>query len=427
MNHSNSILAFKDAQGVIPGGVNSPVRAFGAVGGTPPFIARGAGAYIFDIDGNKYLDFVNSWGPLILGHSNAAVKEAVKNALDLGLGFGAPTLVETLLAKEILKIYSFLDKIRFVSSGTEAVMSAIRLARGYTQKEDIVKFKGCYHGHSDALLVEAGSGATTFGAPSSLGVVKDYAKHTLLADYNDIASVERCFSQSKDIACVVIEPLAGNMGFVPASEEFLSALVDLAHKNGALVIYDEVMSGFRAALNGVFTFTATRPDIVTFGKVIGGGLPVGAFGTSGEIMNSLSPLGGVYQAGTLSGNPVAMAAGLATLKEIQKDGVYAGLEKLAARLTAGLNALADKHGVAFRARHRGSMWGYFFNERDVQNFDDALKSDTKTFAAFHGAMLDAGVYLACSTFETGFVNTAMTPSDIDFALECADKAFGQLA
>ncbi|DAB31983.1 MAG TPA: aspartate aminotransferase family protein, partial [Sulfurospirillum sp. UBA11407] len=314
MNTQNSQKAFQAAQKVIPGGVDSPVRAFKSVGGTPIFIEKGEGAYLIDVDGNRYVDYVQSWGPLIFGHCDQDIQNAVIQAVKSGLSFGAPTQVETELANEICDMFESIDKIRFVSSGTEAVMSAIRLARGFTCKNDIIKFEGCYHGHSDSLLVQAGSGAVTFGTPSSPGVPPDLTKHTLLAKYNDIASVKKCFENSNDIACIIIEPIAGNMGFVPADEEFLVALRELCDANGALLIFDEVMSGFRASLKGAQGLSKVVPDMVTFGKVIGGGMPVGAFGGRLEVMNKLSPDGPVYQAGTLSGNPVAMNAGLTSVR-----------------------------------------------------------------------------------------------------------------
>ena len=319
MNTQTSQKAFEEAQSLIPGGVNSPVRAFKSVGGTPIFISQGEGAYLKDVDGNSYVDFVQSWGPLIFGHRDESIEAAVIEAVKHGLSFGAPTEAETELAKLVVSFFDSIDKVRFVSSGTEAVMSAIRLARGYTGRDDIVKFTGCYHGHSDSLLVEAGSGAATFGNPSSPGVPSDFTKHTLLAEYNNIESVRKCFEDSKDIACVIIEPIAGNMGLVPADKEFLTDLKNLCSRYGALLIFDEVMSGFRATINGAESMTGVSPDIITLGKVIGGGMPVGAFGARAEIMAQLSPDGPIYQAGTLSGNPVAMAAGFAALTKLKKN------------------------------------------------------------------------------------------------------------
>jgi glutamate-1-semialdehyde 2,1-aminomutase len=427
MNNKNSITAFNEAKKVIPGGVDSPVRAFKSVGGTPIFIERGEGVYLIDIDGNRYIDFVQSWGPLIFGHCDKDIEEAVIKAVKKGLSFGAPTEVETALANEITELFDGVDKVRFVSSGTEAVMSAIRLARGFTKRDDIVKFEGCYHGHSDSLLVSAGSGAATFGTPSSPGVPEDLTKHTLLARYNDIDSVERCFDSSSDIACVIIEPIAGNMGLVPASEEFLTSLKELCEKNGALLIFDEVMSGFRASLKGAQGLTSVKPDIVTFGKVIGGGMPVGAFGARSEIMDELSPDGPIYQAGTLSGNPVAMSAGLSAIKKLKSDSsLYDRLQSLAKRLTQGLKEEAKKRDVPLQVDYRGSMFGFFFNDKEVGNFDEALKSDTQRFAKFHQEMLKEGVYFACSQFETGFICEGMSEELIDEVIERASRVFERI-
>ncbi|SFP62982.1 glutamate-1-semialdehyde 2,1-aminomutase [Hydrogenimonas thermophila] len=427
MKHTKSIEAYAEAKKVIPGGVDSPVRAFGSVGGTPPFIERGEGGYLVDIDGNRYVDFVQSWGPLIFGHCDPTVEAAVIETLRRGLSFGAPTLLETELAKEIVELFPAIDKVRFVNSGTEAVMSAIRLARGFTGRDDIVKFKGCYHGHSDSLLVQAGSGAATFGAPNSPGVPGDFAKHTLLADYNDIESVKRCFEASDNIACVVIEPIAGNMGLVPADEEFLKELRELCDANGALLIFDEVMSGFRASLTGAQGLTEVKPDLVTLGKVIGGGMPVGAFGGRTDIMSKLSPEGPVYQAGTLSGNPVAMAAGLAQIRQLKADvAIYEVLQMRAERLVNGLKSAADDNGIPLQVDVRGSMFGFFFNDRPVKNFDDALNSDTDRFAKFHQAMLDRGFYFACSQFETGFISTKTTDVMIDETIRNAREVMGTL-
>ncbi|MEA1915068.1 MAG: glutamate-1-semialdehyde 2,1-aminomutase, partial [Campylobacterota bacterium] len=342
-----SIVAYEQAQNVIPGGVDSPVRAFKSVGGTPPFIASGEGSYMIDIDGNRYLDFVQSWGPLIFGHCDKEIEEEVIKTVKNGLSFGAPTQLETQLANEIVDMFDTVDKVRFVSSGTEAVMSAIRLARGVTGKNDIVKFEGCYHGHSDSLLVQAGSGMATFGTPSSPGVPADLTKHTLLCEYNNIENLKQCFKDSDDIACIIIEPIAGNMGLVPASQEFLQTCKELCDENGALFIFDEVMSGFRASLKGAQGVVETKPDIVTFGKVIGAGMPVGAFAASKEIMDYLSPDGAVYQAGTLSGNPVAMAAGLKSLQKLKEDTtIYDRLNAKAVRLTQGLKKVATQHNIA---------------------------------------------------------------------------------
>jgi len=427
MNTLNSQKAFKEAQSLIPGGVNSPVRAFKSVGGTPIFITEGEGAYLKDVDGNKYVDFVQSWGPLIFGHRDESIEAAVIEAVKHGLSFGAPTEAESELAKLVVSFFDSIDKVRFVSSGTEAVMSAIRLARGFTGRDDIVKFTGCYHGHSDALLVEAGSGAATFGNPSSPGVPADFTKHTLLAEYNNIESVKKCFADSSDIACVIIEPIAGNMGLVPADKEFLHALKKLCVENGALLIFDEVMSGFRASINGAESITGVSPDIITLGKVIGGGMPVGAFGARTEIMAMLSPEGPVYQAGTLSGNPVAMAAGLAALSKLKQNArVMAVLESRGKRLVEGMQKEATACGITMQIDTRGSMFGFFFNEKPVKNFADACNSDAALFAKFHSLMLDAGFYFACSLYETGFISTAITDAMIEDAISASAKIFKEI-
>jgi glutamate-1-semialdehyde 2,1-aminomutase len=427
MNIQHSTEAFNEAKKVIPGGVNSPVRAFASVGGTPRFIASAKGAYLEDVDGNHYIDYVQSWGPLIFGHADSDIEEAVIGAVKRGLSFGAPTEVETALAQEVVDLFDYMDQIRFVSSGTEAVMSAIRLARGFTSKDDIIKFEGCYHGHSDSLLVQAGSGAVTFGTPSSPGVPADFSKHTLLAKYNNLESVKKAFEASEGIACVIIEPIAGNMGLVPADKAFLYELRQLCDDHGALLIFDEVMSGFRADLRGSNGIVNIAPDLVTFGKVIGGGMPVGAFGGRDEIMNELSPNGPVYQAGTLSGNPVAMAAGLSAIGKLKKHSrVYATLEARAKRLMEGFETAAKANGIALQTDVRGSMFGFFFNDNPVKNFDDALASDTDTFAKFHQGMLEEGVYLACSQFETGFIATAVTDEMIDQTITAAQKVMGTL-
>ena len=421
MEHTRSETAFEAAYQVIPGGVDSPVRAFGSVGGTPPFMDRGEGGYLYDIDGNRYIDYVQSWGPLIFGHADEEIEAAVIETAKKGLSFGAPTTLETELAEEITGLFDGIDKVRFVSSGTEAVMSAIRLARGATGRDDIVKFTGCYHGHSDSLLVQAGSGAATFGAPSSPGVPADLTRHTLLATYNDIGSVAECFRESEEgIACVIIEPIAGNMGLVPAEEEFLVQLRDLCDRHDTLLIFDEVMSGFRASLRGAQGITKVRPDIVTWGKVIGGGMPVGAFGARAEIMAQLSPEGPVYQAGTLSGNPVAMAAGLASVRKLKSNPtLYVELAQKATRLMKGFQAAANAEEIPFVTDVRGSMFGFFFSDKPVKDFDDALANDSERFAAFHRGMLDRGIYLACSAYETGFISAATTDAMIDESITAA--------
>ncbi len=427
MSTQSSLKAFTKAQELIPGGVNSPVRAFSSVGGSPIFIKEAKGAYLTDIDGNNYVDYVQSWGPLIFGHRDETIESAVIDAVKHGLSFGAPTVAETDLAELVVSMFDSIDKIRFVSSGTEAVMSAIRLARGFTNRDDIVKFVGCYHGHSDSLLVEAGSGAATFGTPSSPGVPADFTKHTLLAEYNNIQSVKKCFEDSKTIACVIIEPIAGNMGLVPADKEFLHELKKICEENGALLIFDEVMSGFRATINGVESTTGVTPDIVTLGKVIGGGMPVGAFGARAEIMALLSPEGPVYQAGTLSGNPVAMAAGFAALSKLKQNSkVMSVLNARGVRLVEGMLQEAQKCGIDMQIDTRGSMFGFFFNSNPVKNFADAAKTDSKLFAKFHAAMLKEGFYFACSLYETGFISTAITDEMIEDTIRASAKVFKEI-
>lgn len=422
-----SINDFNEAKQVIPGGVNSPVRAFSSVGGTPRFIARGEGAYLYDEDDNAYIDFVQSWGPLIFGHADTFIESALLFAIKDGLSFGAPTQKETTLAKQIIALTHSIEKIRLVNSGTEATMSALRLARAYTQKDDIIKFEGCYHGHSDSLLVSAGSGCATFGHPSSPGVPEDISKHTLVARFNDIESVQMCFEASKNVACVIIEPLAGNMGFVPADSVFMQELRALCDKNNALLIIDEVMSGFRAGLQGALGFYPIEADLVTYGKVIGGGMPLAAFGGRADIMDMLSPVGNVYQAGTLSGNPIAVSAGIATLHQIKSNtNLYDDLEKLAKRLILGLQKAANAHNIALQVDCRGSMFGFFFNDKPVKNFDDAKCSDTAMFALFHQKMLERGVYFACSQFESGFICTAMNEQLIDEVIIKAQDSFAEI-
>ena len=417
--------AFSEAKKYIPGGVNSPVRAFGSVGGEPVMIDHAKGAYLYDVEGKKYLDFIQSWGPLIFGHCDKDIEDAIISAVKQGVSYGAPSPKETALAKLICDEFKQIDKIRFVSSGTEATMSAIRVARGYAKKDGLIKFEGCYHGHSDALLIKAGSGATTYGNASSGGVPQDVVKNTFLAIYNDIESVKAIFENNKDkIGVVIIEPIAGNMGLVPADKKFLRELRELCDKFGAVLILDEVMSGFRASRLGSYPFHEVDADLVTFGKVIGGGMNVAAFGGKAKIMDCLSPEGAVYQAGTLSGNPVAMSAGIAAISKINSDAnLYARLEKLAKKLMDGFKEAAKSAGITIQTEVRGSMFGYFFTEHAVKNYDDALKSDTKLFAKFHQAMLRRGIYLAPSQFETGFICDAMSEADIDLAINAAKEAF----
>ncbi len=427
MGYENSKEAFKEALKFIPGGVDSPVRAFGSVGGTPPFIDRGEGAYIYDIDGNCYIDYVQSWGPLIFGHCDSDIEEAVISTAKKGLSFGAPTTLETELAKEIVELFDSIDKVRFVNSGTEAVMSALRLARGFTNRDDFIKFTGCYHGHSDSLLVQAGSGAVTFGSPSSPGVPANLTKHTLLANYNDLKSVERCFEQSSGVACVIVEPIAGNMGLVPADDEFLQGLRELCDRYGALLIFDEVMSGFRASLKGAQGLTNVRPDIVTLGKVIGGGMPVGAFGARADIMKELSPEGPVYQAGTLSGNPVAMSAGLASLKKLKANPkIYEELARRAKRLMEGFEEGAKENNLPLVTQVRGSMFGFFFTDAPVKNFEDSKRGDNRFFKQFHSGMLERGVYLACSSYETGFISTVISDEIIEETIKIAKDVMANI-
>lgn len=418
----HSVNDFNEAKQVIAGGVNSPVRAFGSVGGTPRFIARGEGSYLYDVDGNKYLDFVQSWGPLIFGHADEDIVRVSIDAIHQGMSFGAPTEIETALAKEVIELYEGVEKVRLLSSGTEATMSAIRLARAYSGKDDIIKFDGCYHGHSDSLLVSAGSGCATFSAPSSPGVPSDFSRHTLVARYNDIDSVEMCF-KSGNVGCVIIEPIAGNMGLVPAEVGFIDALRKMCDACGAVLIFDEVMSGFRASLKGAQSFYEAIPDMVTFGKVVGGGMPLAAFGGRDEIMKLLSPVGEVYQAGTLSGNPVAVSAGLMSVCKLKMNPkLYERLESLGRRLMEGFSNEAKKRGIAMQTCVRGSMFGYFFNEHPVRNFDDVKRSDLKLFAKFHQKMLQKGIYLAPSAFEAGFICATMDEQEIEGAiLKCAES------
>ena len=422
-----NLQAFKEAKKVIPGGVDSPVRAFGNVGSHPFFVKSSKGAYIEDIEGKKYLDFVQSWGPLIFGHCDETIEKAVIQTAKNGLSFGASSPLETKLANLILKDFPHLDMIRFVSSGTEATMSAIRLARGYSKKDGIIKFEGNYHGHSDSLLVKAGSGAATFGATSSAGVPKSVAENTFVAIYNDIESVKEILNKNDNIGTIIIEPIAGNMGLVPSKPDFLKALRKICDEKNIVLILDEVMSGYRASKTGSFGIYGVKADIVTFGKVIGGGMNAAAFAAKKEIMSLISPLGDVYQAGTLSGNPVAMAAGIASLTKISNtSNLYEKLEKLAIKFTDGLKKIAKENGINIQTCVRGSMFGYFFTDKEVENYADALTSDLNLFAKFHTGMINEGVFLAPSQFETGFICDAMSEDDIDFALEKAKKVMKNL-
>jgi glutamate-1-semialdehyde 2,1-aminomutase len=412
---------YQDACSVLPGGVDSPVRAFKAVGRDPVFIDHAQGAYLFDVDGKRYIDYIGSWGPMILGHGHPEVIKAVKAQADKGLSFGACTVLETDLAKAVIKAMPSIEKIRFVNSGTECTMSAIRLARAYTKRDVIVKFEGCYHGHSDALLVKAGSGALTFGSPSSPGVPADTTKHTLNVAFNNVEQLEQLFqAKGEQVACVIVEPIAGNMNMIKPSPEFLQALRALCTEHGALLIFDEVMTGFRVALGGAQSLYGITPDLTCLGKVIGGGMPVGAFGGRADIMNMLSPEGPVYQAGTLSGNPIAMAAGLATLKAIQAPGFYGALEAKATRLMDGLSNVMKAKGIPFCSTVQGGMFGCVFSDKaEMQTFDDVMAAGTERFTTFFNGMLDQGIYLAPSAFEAGFVSAAHTDEDIDATIEAA--------
>ncbi|WP_443091455.1 glutamate-1-semialdehyde 2,1-aminomutase [Basfia succiniciproducens] len=427
MTDSNTL--FSRAQQVIPGGVNSPVRAFKGVGGTPVFIQKAKGAYIWDTDDKQYVDYVGSWGPMILGHNHPAILSAVIKTAENGLSFGAPTPIEIDLVELVCKLIPSMEMVRMVSSGTEATMSAIRLARGYTNRDKIIKFEGCYHGHADSLLVKAGSGALTLGQPNSPGVPADFAKHTLTCTYNDLESVKQAFEQyPQDIACIIVEPVAGNMNCVPPQNNFLQGLRELCNQYGAVFIIDEVMTGFRVALGGAQSYYNVEPDLTCLGKVIGGGMPVGAFGGKKEIMQFIAPTGPVYQAGTLSGNPIAMAAGLACLTELQKAGNQERLAQLTEKLALGLKALADKHHVPFTVNYVGGMFGLFFTDKaQVTCYQDVMACDTEKFKVFFHKMLDEGVYLAPSAFEAGFMSLAHTDADIDRTLTAADKAFAALA
>jgi glutamate-1-semialdehyde 2,1-aminomutase len=415
--------AFHRAQRVIPGGVNSPARAFGAVGGEPLFIARGDGPYLYDVDGNQYLDYVGSWGPLILGHAHPRVARAIEEAARRGTSFGAPTEFETQLAELIIAAMPAIEMVRFVNSGTEAAMSAIRLARGFTGRDIIIKFAGCYHGHVDSLLVQAGSSATTHGVPSSPGVPKGCTADTLVLGYNDVQSLAEAFrSQGDKIAAVILEPVVGNMGVVVPKPEFLAELRRLADQHGALLIYDEVITGFRVAFGGAQQLYHQMPDLTVLGKIIGGGLPVGAYGGRADVMNQVMPAGPVFQAGTLSGNPLAMAAGLATLQELSDHPPYARLEQLGRTLTEGLEQAAARVGLPHQIARVGSLWTLFFNPEPVTNYDTARKSDTARFARFFWAMMDRGIYLPCSQFEAAFLSAAHTERHVEETVAAAHEA-----
>lgn len=428
MIHSRSHMLFEQARQVIPGGVNSPVRAFKSVGSTPLFIHKSAGSRIIDEDNNSFIDYVGSWGPMILGHCHPSVVEAVKKCMENGSSFGAPTELEITLAQMVIDAVPSIEMVRMVSSGTEATMSAIRLARGYTGRDKILKFSGCYHGHADALLVKAGSGAATFGVPDSPGVPADFAKHTLTAAYNSIESVKSLAADNKDqIACIILEPVAGNMGTVPPRPGFLEGLRDLCTNEGILLIFDEVMSGFRVAYGGAQALYGVTPDMTTLGKIIGGGLPVGAFGGKKEIMEKLSPSGGVYQAGTLSGNPLAMTAGIETLKLLQQPDFYQQLENKSSLLAEGIAKAASDAGYPIYATRVGSMFCAFFTAGEVHDWSTASSCDTKAFARYFNAMLNEGIYLAPSQFETAFMSAAHSEQDIEATIAAAAKCFKLIA
>ncbi|MFZ0599769.1 MAG: glutamate-1-semialdehyde 2,1-aminomutase [Flavobacterium sp.] len=423
MIYKRSSQLFAEAEKLIPGGVNSPVRAFKAVGGTPIFVKSAQGAYLYDEDGNKLIDYINSWGPMVLGHAYQPVVDAVIEKAKLGTSFGMPTELETQIAALAVSMVPNIDKIRFVNSGTEACMSAIRLARGFTKRDKIIKFAGCYHGHSDSFLIQAGSGAVTFGSPNSPGVTEGTAKDTLLAKYNDLENVKTLIEANKnEIAAIIIEPVAGNMGCIPPQEGFLQGLRDLCTANGILLIFDEVMTGFRLARGGVQELYNINADIVTFGKVIGGGLPVGAFAAREEIMNHLAPLGPVYQAGTLSGNPLAMAAGLAMLQSLDNDrAIFTRLEEKTAYLEAGIDAVLKANNVAFTINRVGSMISVHFDANPVVDFQTAAKGDNETFKKFFHGLLNEGIYIAPSAYETWFITDALSYEDLDFTIKAIDK------
>ncbi|MFT5804815.1 MAG: glutamate-1-semialdehyde 2,1-aminomutase [Candidatus Paceibacteria bacterium] len=418
---------FEAAKDILPGGVNSPVRAFSRVGGNPVFIKQSRGAYLTDEDNKQYIDYIGSWGPMIVGHCHPLVIARVHEALDNGLSFGAPTEIETLMAHKVREIMPSMEMLRMVSSGTEATMSAIRLARGFTGRDKIVKFEGCYHGHSDSLLVKAGSGALTLGEPDSLGVPASLAQHTITLEYNNITEVEAYFARAgDDIAAIIVEPVAGNMGLVPPVPGFLQALREQCDKSGAVLIFDEVMTGFRVALGGAQSLYDVRPDLTTLGKIIGGGMPVGAFGGRKDIMSMLAPLGGVYQAGTLSGNPIAMTAGLATLELIEAPDFYSSLSAMTARLMQGFADAAKNAGIPMSTNQVGGMFGFFFTDVEVRHFSQVMKADSALFNQFFNGMLAEGINLAPSPFESGFVSSAHTDADITQTISAAEKVLKTL-
>ena len=428
MSTNRSAALFEEAQLYIPGGVNSPVRAFRGVGGTPLFFNHGEGAWLIDEDNNRYVDYVGAWGPLILGHCHPAVINALQTQLSRGLGYGASTAAEVEIAKTICKLVPSIEKVRLVTSGTEATMSAIRLARGFTRRDKVIKFEGCYHGHVDGLLVKAGSGALTLGEPDSLGVPKAYTDLTYVLPFNDLDALNALFAKEGDsIACIIVEPVAGNMNLVPPVPGFLETMRDLCTQHGSVLIFDEVMTGFRTALGGAQSVYGVSPDLTTLGKVIGGGLPVGAFGGRADIMNCIAPLGAVYQAGTLAGSPLAVAAGLAMLNEIQKPGFYESLTAHTAEMLAGLQERANHAGIPFSTNQVGGMFGCFFtSEKKVTTFDQVMACNVPQFKRYFHLMLENNVYLAPSAFEAGFVSAAHGQAEIAHTLAAADKAFSSL-
>ena len=428
MQAINNQQLFSAAQKHIPGGVNSPVRAFKGVGGDPVFFASAKGAYLTDVEGKRYIDYIGSWGPMIAGHAHPAIIEAVQKACEFGLSYGAPTAIETDMADLLCELVPSMEMVRMVNSGTEATMTAIRLARGYTGRDKIVKFEGCYHGHADSLLVKAGSGALTLGEPSSAGVPKSIAEHTITLRFNDAESVRQCFADIGDqIAGIIVEPVAGNMNCIPPVPGFLEALREICDQYGSVLIFDEVMTGFRVALGGAQEKYGVTPDLTTLGKIVGGGMPVGAFGGKKEVMQCIAPLGPVYQAGTLSGNPIAMAAGLATLNLIQAPGFHDHLNKQTKKLTDGLQKLADAAGIPLTTHQVGGMFGFFFSDEDkIEFFEQVTQCDMDRFKRFYHSMLNNGVYLAPSAFEAGFVSATHSDDEINATLDAAQKAFAAL-
>lgn len=428
LSHEKSAALFASALARIPGGVNSPVRAFKGVGGNPLFFTRAEGAYLIDEDGNRYIDYIGAWGPMILGHGHPRVIAALKQQLDCGVAYGAPTALEVRMAEKICQLMPAIESVRLVNSGTEATMSAIRLARGFTGRDKIVKFEGCYHGHADSLLVKAGSGALTMGTPDSAGIPAATAADTFVLPYNDTGAIEALFARAgHEIACVIVEPVAGNMNCVPPLPGYLQALSEITKKHGALLIFDEVMTGFRVALGGAQELYGIKPDLSTLGKVIGGGLPVGAFGGRRDVMDMLAPAGPVYQAGTLSGNPLAVVAGLTVLDEISKPGFHAALTRNTRQLLDGLQVLADSAGIPFTTTQVGAMFGCYFNaERQISTFAQVMRSDVARFRAYFHLMLEQGIYLAPSAFEAGFISAAHGEREIGLTLAAAEQAFARL-